>query len=45
MFNHKVSFDNKDMYLENAISLYIKSLFRTLKTNNLKELIFIDYEF
>ena len=40
--NQKVKIDNKEQYLENAISIYCKSVFECLRTNDLSELKFYE---
>lgn len=45
MLNNRVNFNGNNMYLENAIHLYVQSVFLALKENNPSKVMFVDYEF
>lgn len=38
MFNKKIKFDNENLYLSDAIKVYVKSVFKVLEENNLEYL-------
>ena len=44
ILKEKVFCDGCSMFLENAISIYVKSILRALKEQNLKVISFVDYE-
>ena len=44
MLNNRVNFNGNNMYLENAIHLYVQSVFLALKDNNASKIVFVDYE-
>lgn len=43
VLNKKVKIDDKEQYVTNAISIYVKSIFKTIDTQNLKELKFFEF--
>lgn len=45
ILNHSVSYNGKSMLLNNAIHLYVQSLFTSLIDEDLNEVVFIKYEF
>lgn len=44
LLTSKVTYHQQEMYFDNAIHLYVQSLFLSLCKNNANELFFIDYE-
>ena len=45
ILNHSVSYNGKSMLLNNAIHLYVQSLFTSLIGEDSNEVVFIKYEF
>lgn len=43
VLNKKVRIDGKEQFLTNAISIYVKSVFKAIETQDIKELKFFEY--
>lgn len=44
MLSNQVSFDNRKIFLDNAIHLYVQSLFSALINKDISEVKFVEYE-